>query len=134
MSGVGNMSVSGASAGPTGADQLIMQQAAPPTQQQPQPPSPHHQHQPPSPQPEEEPQLRHRGISRKEQIKNYVKRETAMFFGIEQDHQEDQRQIWHERRLRLAERRYGPLRQDQDQDADIRYRLVTFLLLLWLTP
>lgn len=87
---------------------------------------------PVAPSPPESPVTRRpvtRGYSTKDQIKNYVKRETALFFGVEENQQEEQSQLWHQRRLRLAERRYGPLRVDNACDAEIRYRFE--FILFW---
>ncbi|KAK4874474.1 hypothetical protein RN001_013834 [Aquatica leii] len=53
-----------------------------------------------------------RSISRKEAIKNFVKKETANFFGVEEGNQNDQQLRWLDRRKRLASRTYGPLKAE----------------------
>ncbi|XP_033215462.1 inactive rhomboid protein 1 [Belonocnema kinseyi] len=50
-----------------------------------------------------------RNPSRTDAIRNYIKRETAIFFGIDEESENSERQRWLERRRRMASRRYGPL-------------------------
>ncbi|XP_051156675.1 inactive rhomboid protein 1 isoform X2 [Leptopilina boulardi] len=50
-----------------------------------------------------------RNPSRTDVIRNYIKRETAIFFGIDEESENSERQRWLERRRRMACRRYGPL-------------------------
>lgn len=45
-----------------------------------------------------------RSTSRKEAIKNFIKKETASFFGVDEDSEEGQQQRWLDRRKRLASR------------------------------
>lgn len=45
-----------------------------------------------------------RSTSRKEAIKNYIKKETATFFGVDEESEEGQLQKWRDRRKRLASR------------------------------
>lgn len=52
-----------------------------------------------------------RSTSTKEVIKNYIKKETATFFGVAEDSEEQQKQIWLDRRKRLASRAYGELKE-----------------------
>lgn len=53
-----------------------------------------------------------RSQSTKEVIKNYIKKETANFFGVSLETEEEQAQVWRERRLRLASRAYGELKDE----------------------
>ncbi|XP_017786905.1 PREDICTED: inactive rhomboid protein 2 isoform X1 [Nicrophorus vespilloides] len=53
-----------------------------------------------------------RSNSRKEVIKNYIKRETATFFGVCEDNERSQQERWLDRRKRLASRTYGALKED----------------------
>ncbi|GJQ72160.1 hypothetical protein Trydic_g3254 [Trypoxylus dichotomus] len=53
-----------------------------------------------------------RSTSRKEVIKNFIKRETANFFGVDEENESEQQQRWLDRRKRLASRKYGPLKED----------------------
>ncbi|KAJ9581253.1 hypothetical protein L9F63_023579, partial [Diploptera punctata] len=53
-----------------------------------------------------------RSMSRTEVVKKYIKRETAVFFGVEESKEEDQRKRWLDRRKRLASRKYGSLREE----------------------
>lgn len=45
-----------------------------------------------------------RSTSRKEVIKNFIKRETANFFGVDEENESEQQQRWLDRRKRLASR------------------------------
>ncbi|XP_068251140.1 inactive rhomboid protein 1-like isoform X2 [Palaemon carinicauda] len=51
-----------------------------------------------------------RSMSRKEQVKAYMKKETREFFGLDDSSEESQRLRWQEKRKRLASRRYGQLK------------------------
>ncbi|CAB0035965.1 unnamed protein product [Trichogramma brassicae] len=50
-----------------------------------------------------------RNQSRTEAIKNYIKRETATFFGVDEESEAAERQKWLDRRRRMASRKYGAL-------------------------
>nr|CAD7589024.1 unnamed protein product [Timema genevievae] len=52
-----------------------------------------------------------RSVSRSEVVKQYIKRETAVFFGVEESCEKEQQERWLNRRKRLATRKYGPLRE-----------------------
>nr|XP_033335932.1 inactive rhomboid protein 1 isoform X2 [Megalopta genalis] len=54
------------------------------------------------------PRLR-RNMSRTEAIRNYIKRETAQFFGVDEESETAERQRWLDRRRRMASRKYGAL-------------------------
>ncbi|OXU25480.1 hypothetical protein TSAR_000272 [Trichomalopsis sarcophagae] len=54
------------------------------------------------------PRLR-RNQSRTEAIKNYIKRETATFFGVDEESENAEKQKWLDRRRRMASRKYGAL-------------------------
>lgn len=45
-----------------------------------------------------------RSTSRKEAIKNFIKKETASFFGVDEESEAGQRERWRDRRIRLASR------------------------------
>ncbi|XP_049772143.1 inactive rhomboid protein 1 [Schistocerca cancellata] len=51
-------------------------------------------------------------LSRTEIVKQFIKRETAVFFGVEESVEEEQRLRWLERRKRLAARKWGQLRPE----------------------
>ncbi|XP_044758654.1 inactive rhomboid protein 1 [Coccinella septempunctata] len=53
-----------------------------------------------------------RSVSKKEMIKNYIKKETATFFGVGEDNEAEQHNIWLDRRKRMASRAYGPLKEE----------------------
>ncbi|KAK7574159.1 hypothetical protein V9T40_011350 [Parthenolecanium corni] len=53
-----------------------------------------------------------RSISKKELIKNYIKKETAVFFGVHEPTEENERARWLDRRKRLACRTYGQLKNE----------------------
>jgi hypothetical protein len=53
-----------------------------------------------------------RQLSRKEMIKNYIKKETATFFGVDEESEEKQQRRWLDRRIRMASRTYGPLKEE----------------------
>ncbi|KAF7284601.1 hypothetical protein GWI33_021883 [Rhynchophorus ferrugineus] len=52
-----------------------------------------------------------RSLSRKEMIKNYIKKETANFFGVGENEDKEQ-QRWLDRRKRMASRTMGPLKEE----------------------
>ncbi|KMQ91418.1 rhomboid family member 1 [Lasius niger] len=54
------------------------------------------------------PRLR-RNQSRTEAIRNYIKRETAQFFGVDEESEVLEKQRWLDRRRRMASRKYGAL-------------------------
>ncbi|XP_020284336.1 inactive rhomboid protein 1 isoform X2 [Pseudomyrmex gracilis] len=54
------------------------------------------------------PRLR-RNQSRSEAIRNYIKRETAQFFGVDEESEAVEKQRWLDRRRRMASRKYGAL-------------------------
>lgn len=45
-----------------------------------------------------------RSVSRKEFIKNYIKKETANFFGVDEENENEQQMRWLDRRKRMASR------------------------------
>ncbi|XP_050422182.1 inactive rhomboid protein 1 isoform X2 [Adelges cooleyi] len=51
-----------------------------------------------------------RSTSTTEAIKKFVKRETAMFFGLDEEYEETEKLKWLDRRKRLATRKYGELK------------------------
>lgn len=53
-------------------------------------------------------------FSRKQKVKEYVKREIAKFFGVDIMSEEEERIKWFERQKRLAVRCFGQLRDDMD--------------------
>lgn len=59
-----------------------------------------------------------RSLSKKEMIKNYIKKETANFFGVGENEDEEQ-QRWLDRRKRMASRTMGPLKEEY---ATLSYR------------
>lgn len=63
-------------------------------------------------------------------VRDYLKRETQTFFGVQRDNEREQRRLWHERRRRHAARALGDLRLDlpPDHHPDVDdIRLVLFL-------
>ncbi|XP_024893523.1 inactive rhomboid protein 1 isoform X1 [Temnothorax curvispinosus] len=54
------------------------------------------------------PRLR-RNQSRTEAIRNYIRRETAQFFGVDEESETSEKQRWLDRRRRMASRKYGAL-------------------------
>jgi len=58
------------------------------------------------------PQTFHRSTSKKEAIKNFIKRETSMFFGLDEEFEEIEKLKWLDRRKRLAARKYGELKNE----------------------
>lgn len=57
-------------------------------------------------------QLAH--LSRKQKVKEYVKREVSKFFGVDMPSEERERIKWSDRQRRLALRRFGTLKPDAD--------------------
>ncbi|KAH1015690.1 hypothetical protein HUJ04_007035, partial [Dendroctonus ponderosae] len=53
-----------------------------------------------------------RSVSRKEIIKNYIKKETANFFGVDEENEDDEQKRWFDRRKRMAFRAMGPLKEE----------------------
>ncbi|XP_019880936.2 uncharacterized protein LOC109608827 isoform X3 [Aethina tumida] len=53
-----------------------------------------------------------RSASKKEVIKKYIKKETANFFGVDEENEEENRERWLERRKRMACRTMGPLKEE----------------------
>ncbi|KAK9885142.1 hypothetical protein WA026_010653 [Henosepilachna vigintioctopunctata] len=53
-----------------------------------------------------------RQMSKKEVLKNYIKKETATFFGVDEENEAEQQNIWLDRRKRMASRAYGPLKEE----------------------
>ncbi|GFG40974.1 hypothetical protein Cfor_02952, partial [Coptotermes formosanus] len=53
-----------------------------------------------------------RSLSKTEAFRNLVRRETAVFFGVEESKEEEQQARWLDRRKRLAARRYGSLKDE----------------------
>ena len=49
-------------------------------------------------------------------MRDYLKRETQTFFGVQRDNEREQRRLWHERRRRHAARALGDLRLDLPPD------------------
>ncbi|XP_048482944.1 inactive rhomboid protein 1 isoform X2 [Plutella xylostella] len=49
-------------------------------------------------------------------VRDYLKRETQTFFGVQRDNEREQRRLWHERRRRHAARALGDLRLDLPPD------------------
>lgn len=59
--------------------------------------------------------------TRKQKIKDYVRREIAKFFGVDTLSEEDERIKWYERQKRLAIRCFGQLRDDMDISSSPRH-------------
>ncbi|KOB77510.1 Uncharacterized protein OBRU01_03921, partial [Operophtera brumata] len=49
-------------------------------------------------------------------VRDYLKRETQTFFGVQRDNEREQRRLWYERRRRHAARAMGDLRTDLPPD------------------
>lgn len=49
-------------------------------------------------------------------VRDYLKRETQTFFGVQRDNETEQRRLWYERRRRHAARALGDLRLDLPPD------------------
>ncbi|XP_057323391.1 inactive rhomboid protein 1 isoform X2 [Microplitis mediator] len=65
------------------------------------------------------PKLR-RNMSRTEAIRNYIKKETATFFGVDEETEALEKQRWFDRRRRMASRKYGALHPEhKPPDPDI---------------
>lgn len=60
--------------------------------------------------------------SRKQKVKDYVKREIAKFFGVDILSEEEERIKWFERQKRLAIRCFGQLRDDMDCTGSPRHQ------------
>ncbi|XP_044006424.1 inactive rhomboid protein 1 isoform X3 [Aphidius gifuensis] len=61
-----------------------------------------------------------RNFSRTEAIKNYIKKETATFFGVNEETENIEKQRWLDRRRRMASRKYGTLlNEHKTTDPDI---------------
>ncbi|XP_050058625.1 inactive rhomboid protein 1 isoform X1 [Aphis gossypii] len=58
------------------------------------------------------PRTFHRSTSKTEAVKNFIKRETAMFFGLDEEFEETEKLKWLDRRKRLATRKYGELKNE----------------------
>ncbi|XP_062716954.1 inactive rhomboid protein 1 isoform X2 [Aedes albopictus] len=58
-----------------------------------------------------QPQMRTR-LSHKQRIKEYLRRSTSQFFGVDQLNEDYEQQKWEDRQKRLAIRRFGPLKED----------------------
>lgn len=54
----------------------------------------------------------YRTTSRTEVIKNFIKKETAVFFGVDEGTEERERLRWLQRRKRLCTRKYGQLKSE----------------------
>lgn len=61
--------------------------------------------------------------TRKQKVKDYVKHETAKFFGVDTISEEEERTKWSERQKRLAIRCFGQLRDDLDSSNPSREQL-----------
>jgi hypothetical protein len=53
-----------------------------------------------------------RSLSNTEKFKNLIRKETAVFFGVEESKDEEEQARWLDRRKRLAARRYGSLKDE----------------------
>ncbi|XP_055628259.1 inactive rhomboid protein 1-like isoform X2 [Toxorhynchites rutilus septentrionalis] len=51
-------------------------------------------------------------LSHKQRIKEYIRRSTSQFFGVDVLNEEYEQQKWEDRQKRLAVRRFGPLKED----------------------
>ncbi|XP_053686474.1 inactive rhomboid protein 1-like [Sabethes cyaneus] len=51
-------------------------------------------------------------LSHKQRIKEYLRRSTSQFFGVDQLNEDYEQQKWEDRQKRLAVRRFGPLKED----------------------
>ncbi|XP_058828843.1 inactive rhomboid protein 1-like isoform X1 [Topomyia yanbarensis] len=51
-------------------------------------------------------------LSHKQRIKEYLRRSTAQFFGVDQLNEDYEQQKWEDRQKRLAVRRFGTLKED----------------------
>lgn len=83
-------------------------QSAPPAPLVPSPPEP-------VPQPDQEDGVRLRRVHTLD-VRDYLKRETQTFFGVQKDNEDKQRRLWNERRRRHAARALGDLRTDRPPD------------------
>lgn len=57
-------------------------------------------------------------VSRKQKVKEYIRREIAKFFGVDAQTETEERYKWSERQKRFAIRRFGPLKNDMDNPSD----------------
>ncbi|XP_074027428.1 rhomboid-5 isoform X2 [Leptinotarsa decemlineata] len=62
-----------------------------------------------------------RSMSRKEIIKNYIRKETANFFGVDEENENQQQLRWLDRRKRMACRTMGPLKEEYCSPTISRY-------------
>ncbi|CAB3253519.1 unnamed protein product [Arctia plantaginis] len=69
----------------------------------------------PAPQPAQEDGVRLRRVHTVA-VRDYLKRETQTFFGVQRDNEREQRRLWYERRRRHAARALGDLRPDLPPD------------------
>ncbi|CAH2037651.1 unnamed protein product, partial [Iphiclides podalirius] len=69
----------------------------------------------PAPQPAQEDGVRLRR-AHTVAVRDYLKRETQTFFGVQRDNEREQRRLWYERRRRHAARALGDLRLDLPPD------------------
>lgn len=69
----------------------------------------------PVPQPAQEDGVRLRRVHTVA-VRDYLKRETQTFFGVQRDNEREQRRLWYERRKRHAARALGDLRLDLPPD------------------
>lgn len=53
-----------------------------------------------------------RSLSRTQTIKNYIRKSTVTFFGVDDENEDDQRRRWMERRQRMASKCYGQVKPD----------------------
>ncbi|CAG9767179.1 unnamed protein product [Ceutorhynchus assimilis] len=60
-----------------------------------------------------------RSVSRREMIKNYIRKETANFFGVDEENEDEEQKRWLDRRKRMASRTMGPLKEEY---ATLSYR------------
>ncbi|GAB6033293.1 hypothetical protein CHUAL_012890 [Chamberlinius hualienensis] len=59
-----------------------------------------------------------RSLSRTQTVKNYIRKSTAIFFGVDDENEEEQRKRWIERRKRMASKRYGQLKTEFLEDSE----------------
>lgn len=57
-----------------------------------------------------------RSVSLTQAVKKYIKRNTASFFGVYDQNEDDCLHVWRERRKRLANRHYGRLKEEYDRE------------------
>lgn len=61
----------------------------------------------------------HRSVSRREMLKKYIRKETANFFGVDEENENEEQVRWLDRRKRMASRTMGPLKEEY---ATLSYR------------